>query len=177
MSQEFSTASESNQDNLTLNSALSGQIEALGNALREKGWTVSCAESCTGGGIAYAFTSVSGSSQWFNQSWVTYSNQAKQQGLGVRQETLSNHGAVSPQTVYEMANGVQKHSGAELVVTVSGIAGPDGGSEDKPVGTVWFGFICNDESTQVKKVFAGDRETVRAQAIKFAINHLISLLA
>jgi nicotinamide-nucleotide amidase len=176
MSQEFSTASELNQDKLSLNRTLSGQLEALGNVLCDKGWTVSCAESCTGGGVAYAFTSVPGSSRWFNQSWVTYSNEAKQQNLGVSSETLNKHGAVSQQTVYEMAKGVQRHSLAELVVTVSGIAGPQGGSADKPVGTVWFGFLCNGESTQVKKVFAGDRETVRAQAITFAINYLIDLL-
>jgi len=176
MSQEFSTASELNQDKVSLNRALSGQLEALGNALCEKGWTVSCAESCTGGGIAYAFTSVPGSSRWFNQSWVTYSNEAKQRNLGVTHETLKNHGAVSPQTVYEMAKGVHQHSLAELVVTVSGIAGPEGGSADKPVGTVWFGFLCNGESTQVKKVFAGDRETVRTLAIEFAVSHLIGLL-
>lgn len=152
-------------------------VMALGNALRRKGWTVSSAESCTGGGIAFAFTSIAGSSDWFNQSWVTYSNDAKMRELAVKPETLNAHGAVSMQTVEEMAAGVKHKSGANVVVTVSGIAGPGGGSEEKPVGTVWFGFICGEKIENIKQVFAGDREAVRQHAIQFAITHLLAMLA
>ena len=140
MSTTFSTDSTANATPLTLDSALSAQVQVLGDALREKGWTVSSAESCTGGGVAFAFTSVAGSSDWFNQSWVTYSNDAKQSILGVTEQTLKEYGAVSKQTVIEMADGVRRNSEAQLVVTVSGIAGPGGGSEEKTSGhgMVWL---------------------------------------
>ena len=152
-------------------------VTSLGNALRRRGWTVSSAESCTGGGVAFAFTSIAGSSDWFNQSWVTYSNDAKMRELAVTPETLNTYGAVSMQTVREMAEGVKQKSGANVVVTVSGIAGPDGGSEEKPVGTVWFGFTCGEKVENIKQVFAGDREAVRYHAIQFAITYLLSMLA
>ena len=160
-----------------LDSALNTQVMAIGDALRDKKWTASTAESCTGGGIAFAFTSVAGSSDWFNQSWVTYSNRAKTQELSVKAETLEAHGAVSQQTVTEMACGVQKRCGANVVITVSGIAGPGGGSDSKPVGTVWFGFICGKDSAQVKQVFSGDRDEVRGQAVAFAINYVLKMLS
>jgi len=177
MSTTFSTDSTANATPLTLDSALSAQVQVLGDALRAKGWTVSCAESCTGGGVAFAFTSMSGSSDWFNQSWVTYSNDAKQSILGVTKQTLTAHGAVSKQTVKEMADGVRRNSGAQLVVTVSGIAGPGGCSEEKPVGTVWFGFLCGEHEVQIKQVFSGNRDEVRQHAITFAITHLIKMLS
>lgn len=177
MSTTFSTDSTVNASPLKLDSALSAQVQALGDALRAKGWSVSSAESCTGGGIAFAFTSVSGSSDWFNQSWVTYSNDAKQDILGVTEQTLKEHGAVSKQTVKEMAEGVRRNSGAQLVVTVSGIAGPGGGSEAKPVGTVWFGFLCGEQEAQIKQVFSGNRDEVRQHAISFAITQLIKMLS
>lgn len=177
MSTTFSTDSTVNASPLKLDSALSAQVQALGDALRAKGWSVSSAESCTGGGIAFAFTSVSGSSDWFNQSWVTYSNDAKQGILGVTEQTLKEHGAVSKQTVKEMAEGVRRNSGAQLVVTVSGIAGPGGGSEAKPVGTVWFGFLCGEQEAQIKQVFSGNRDEVRQHAISFAITQLIKMLS
>ena len=177
MNGTFSTDSTVNATPLRLDSALSAQIQVLGDALRAKGWSVSSAESCTGGGIAFAFTSVSGSSDWFNQSWVTYSNSAKQSRLGVTEQTLVEYGAVSQQTVKEMADGVRRNSGAQLVVTVSGIAGPNGGSEEKPVGTVWFGFLCGEKAEHIKQVFSGDRDEVRHHAIAFAISHLVRLLS
>lgn len=177
MNSTFSTDSTLNASPLQLDSALTAQVLVLGDLLREKKWTVSSAESCTGGGVAFAFTSVSGSSDWFNQSWVTYSNEAKQRELGVTEETLSQYGAVSEQTVKEMAKGVCRKSGAELAVTVSGIAGPGGGSDEKPVGTVWFGFVCGDKTTQIKQVFSGNRDQVRSAAIAFAISHLVKMLS
>ena len=177
MNTTFSTDSTVNATPLKIDSALSAQVQMLGDSLRAKGWSVSCAESCTGGGVAFAFTSVSGSSDWFNQSWITYSNDAKKRTLGVSEQTLQEFGAVSKQTVKEMAEGVRRNSGAQLVVTVSGIAGPGGGSEEKPVGTVWFGFMCGAMSEQIKQVFSGDRDEVRQHAIAFAITHLVKMLS
>ncbi|GGW72770.1 CinA family protein [Alteromonas halophila] len=147
-------------------------IATLGDKLRARGWNVSCAESCTGGGLAYYFTQVAGSSDWFSQSWVTYSNAAKQSALGVTAETLQQHGAVSRETVREMANGVQRNTGAEVAVSVSGVAGPGGGSAEKPVGTVWFGFLIDGHAEQIHMQFDGDRQSVREQAIGFVIAHL-----
>lgn len=115
-------------------------LHTIARNLTKKRQTVSCAESCTGGMLAAAFTSVAGSSQWFDQSFVTYSNKAKEDRLGVLPETLLEHGAVSRQTVYEMARGAKAVAQADYAVGISGIAGPGGGSESKPVGTVWFGF-------------------------------------
>ena len=177
MSSTFSTDSTVNATPLILDSALSAQVQVLGEALKAKGWTVSSAESCTGGGIAFAFTSVAGSSDWFNQSWVTYSNDAKQNVLGVTEQSLVEYGAVSKQTVKEMAAGVRRNSGAQLVVTVSGVAGPGGGTEEKPVGTVWFGFLCGEREAQIKQVFSGNRDEVRQHAITFAITHLVKMLS
>ena len=177
MNTTFSTDSTVNATPLKIDSALSAQVQMLGDSLRAKGWSVSCAESCTGGGVSFAFTSVSGSSDWFNQSWITYSNDAKKRTLGVSEQTLQEFGAVSKQTVKEMAEGVRRNSGAQLVVTVSGIAGPGGGSEEKPVGTVWFGFMCGAMSEQIKQVFSGDRDEVRQHAIAFAITHLVKMLS
>ena len=152
-------------------------VLALGEQLRQRGWTISCAESCTGGGLAYAFTSVSGSSDWFNVSWVTYSNDAKHQQLGVLKQTLTQYGAVSEQTVIEMAQGVAANSGAQVAVSVSGIAGPGGGSAEKPVGTVWFGFSFNGNTSAAKMLFSGDREAVREQAIDYVLARCNDFLA
>ena len=161
---------------VSVDGLLHKQILALGEVLRERKASVSCAESCTGGGIAFAFTSVAGSSDWFNQSWVTYSNEAKHAQLGVKHATLDTEGAVSEQTVLEMAQGVSDRSGAEVAVSVSGIAGPGGGSQEKPVGTVWFGFNVYAETLAVKQVFSGNREEVRYKAICFAIDFLYQRL-
>ncbi len=176
MNSTFLTDSQTNTTPLRLDSTLSDRVLTLGEALRARSWTVSSAESCTGGGVAFAFTSVSGSSDWFNQSWVTYSNEAKCSMLNVKETTLTQYGAVSQQTVTEMAEGVQRNSGAQVVVTVSGIAGPSGGSKDKPVGTVWFGFLCGNNAEQIKRVFSGNRDEVRMHAITFAITHLLEML-
>ncbi|MFS1702607.1 CinA family protein [Alteromonas sp. AMM-1] len=168
MSQPFSTVSH-NELHLGL---LSEQIVQIGEHLRKRSWTVSCAESCTGGGIAYALTSVAGSSDWFNQSWVTYSNNAKSAMIGVQQNTLLTHGAVSEQVVIEMVTGTASTANSECAIAVSGIAGPGGGSADKPVGTVWFGFRFGEQTVSVCQRFRGDRQAVRASAIVFAIHKL-----
>ncbi|MGH8369528.1 MAG: CinA family protein, partial [Gammaproteobacteria bacterium] len=130
--------------------ALAALAEQLARRLLERGLKLACAESCTGGWIAKCLTDIAGSSDWFERGFVTYSNSAKQDALGVSAETLSMHGAVSEQSVREMAVGVLRHSQAQVAVAVSGIAGPTGGSADKPVGTVWIGWAWPDRSVSVK---------------------------
>ncbi|MFT6992563.1 MAG: nicotinamide-nucleotide amidase, partial [Paraglaciecola sp.] len=144
--------------------------------LSAKGWQISCAESCTGGGVGYAITSISGSSAWFKKGFITYSNNAKQELLGVSEDTLILHGAVSAQTVEEMAEGAAKNANAEVAIAISGIAGPDGGTPDKPVGTVWFGFYINGQSISQKLLITGNRQAVRIKAIEFALSNTLMLL-
>jgi nicotinamide-nucleotide amidase len=150
--------------------------QLLGNKLSAKGWQISCAESCTGGGVGYAITSISGSSAWFKKGFITYSNDAKQDMLGVSEHTLIEYGAVSAATVEEMAAGAAKHANAEVAIAISGVAGPDGGTSDKPVGTVWFGFFINGKSISQKQLIDGDRQTVRIKAIEFALSNTLKLL-
>ncbi|MFT5840639.1 MAG: nicotinamide-nucleotide amidase [Flavobacteriales bacterium] len=150
--------------------------QLLGNKLSAKGWQISCAESCTGGGVGYAITSISGSSAWFKKGFITYSNDAKQDLLGVNEDTLIKHGAVSAATVEEMAAGAAKNANAEVAIAISGVAGPDGGTPDKPVGTVWFGFIINGHSFSQKQQIDGDRQAVRIKAIEFALSNTLKLL-
>ena len=150
--------------------------QLLGNKLSAKGWQISCAESCTGGGVGYAITSISGSSAWFKKGFITYSNDAKQDLLGVSEHTLNHHGAVSAATVEEMAAGAAKHANAEVAIAISGIAGPDGGSPDKPVGTVWFGFYINGQNISQKQLIKGDRQAVRIKAIEYALSNTLKLL-
>lgn len=148
---------------------------SLGQILLAQHLLVSCAESCTGGLIAAAITSVPGSSGWFTQSWVTYSNQAKQALLGVIDAALAQ-GAVSQATVESMAMGAQAQSQAHCALATSGIAGPDGGSEDKPVGTVWIAWSGPWGVNSQRFHFAGDRQAVRIQAVNAALGQLIALL-
>jgi nicotinamide-nucleotide amidase len=150
--------------------------QLLGNKLSAKGWQISCAESCTGGGVGYAITSISGSSAWFKKGFITYSNDAKQDLLGVSEDTLNKHGAVSAATVEEMATGAAKHANAEVAIAISGIAGPDGGTPDKPVGTVWFGFFVNGRNFSQKIQIDGDRQAVRIKAIEFVLSNTLKLL-
>ncbi|NMH59320.1 CinA family protein [Alteromonas ponticola] len=157
---------------LSVQESSTDKIIAIGEMLKARSWNVSCAESCTGGGVAYSFTSIAGSSDWFKQSWVTYSNDAKQVLLGVNNETLTRFGAVSEATVKEMAVGCARNAKANIAIAVSGIAGPGGGSAEKPVGTVWFGFWLAGEAIQLRHIFNGDRNAVRNQAIAFCIDFL-----
>jgi nicotinamide-nucleotide amidase len=155
----------------------------LGQWLKQHDWVITTAESCTGGGVAQAITDVAGSSAWFHGGFVTYSNDMKKHLLGVHGHTLTEHGAVSEACVIEMAQGALAQSGADMAVSVSGIAGPDGGSEDKPVGTVWFGLamtadvaatLGQPQAKAICKHFDGDRQGVRAQAVAFVIGELVS---
>lgn len=149
----------------------------LGDALRERGWRLATAESCTGGGIAAALTDVPGSSDWFDRGFVTYSNPAKQDMLGVQTATLAAHGAVSEAVVREMAEGAVRQAGVQLSVAVSGVAGPGGGSPEKPVGTVWLAWAGEGMVTRAKRFqFQGNRAAVREQAIDAAVQGLIDSL-
>ena len=135
------------------------------------------AESCTGGWVAQALTAIAGSSAWFDRGFVTYSNAAKEEMLGVRKETLSRHGAVSEQTAAEMAIGALERSGATVSVAVTGIAGPTGGSAAKPVGTVCFAWAARGRSAKAQtRRFAGDREAVRRQSVEHALAGVLELL-
>lgn len=149
---------------------------ALGQLLLSKKFTITTAESCTGGGIGYWLTAVAGSSAYVDRGFITYSNKAKQQLLAVRSATLLQFGAVSEETVREMAQGAAKAAAADVAIAVSGIAGPDGGSAYKPVGTVCFGFYVSGHVASSRLVFAGDRQQVRQQAIDFALKQSIELL-
>ena len=139
---------------------------------RAKGVRVACAESCTGGLVGAALTEIAGSSDVFNGSAVTYSNDAKMKILGVRSETLSRFGAVSSECAQEMAEGARRVYGADFAVSTTGIAGPDGGSESKPVGTVWFGIAGSDGTRSMMKRLPGNREEVRTRAVRFALSEL-----
>ena len=147
--------------------------EALVSELIDAGRTISVAESCTGGWIAKALTDVAGSSACFVWGVVSYSNGAKESMLGVNPATLIEYGAVSNEVVREMAEGVLNLSGADYAVAVSGIAGPDGGSEEKPVGMVWFGWaVRNNEKMSIdteKHLLQGDREAVRRRTVAIAM--------
>ena len=151
--------------------------EQLGECLKASGMKLASAESCTGGWLAKIITDIPGSSAWFEGSVVSYSNEAKQSLLAVNENTLKEFGAVSCETVLEMSDGIFSHTKADVAVSVSGIAGPDGGSEDKPVGLVWLSWGKRDKTVFANPFnFAGDREAVRKQSIKQALNCLLDLL-
>lgn len=147
--------------------------EQLGSRLQQSDATVTAAESCTGGGVAFALTSVPGSSSWFNHSLVTYSNDVKHRALGVSEFSLSHYGAVSEEVASEMATGVAITANADYSVAVSGIAGPGGGSELKPVGTVCFAWSLEGRVESETVIFDGDRHSVRMQSIKYALKGLL----
>lgn len=145
----------------------------LGHLLIEQGTKVTSVESCTGGGLAHAITQIPGSSQWFEQSWVTYSNKAKHQQVGVSEDTLANHGAVSEPVVIQMAQGGLRLSEADYSISISGIAGPGGATNDKPVGLVWFAIANKTDTLTFNRRFSGDRVLVREQAIVLGLEKLI----
>lgn len=149
----------------------------LGLALSKHNWQCVTAESCTGGGLSYWITSVPGSSAWFERGFITYSNAAKQEIIGVSDQTLINFGSVSEATAREMAEGALRHSDAHISVAITGIAGPDGGTADKPVGTVWIATAIHQNETLAKKhVFCGDRRSIREQSIVAALEQLLLFL-
>jgi nicotinamide-nucleotide amidase len=149
----------------------------LGNLAKKRGIDIVTAESCTGGGVATAITRISGSAKYFERGFVTYTNIAKKEMLGVDQETLKAHGAVSEAVAIEMAAGALKHSHADVSVAVTGIAGPTGGVPGKPVGTVHFAWGVRDGPIQTRQFrFEGDRTAIRLQSVYVAIQGLIDLL-
>ncbi|NRB54617.1 MAG: CinA family protein [Salinicola sp.] len=149
----------------------------LGEACLALGVRLTTAESCTGGGVASAITAIAGSSAYFETGYVTYANAAKQRLLGVSRATLETHGAVSEETVREMVVGACRDSGAELGVAVSGVAGPAGGSPDKPVGTVWFAWGNPHHQRVQRHQLPGDRRRIRESAVAVALSGLIESLA
>lgn len=151
--------------------------KTLGQQLVKTQGSITTVESCTGGGIASAITDISGSSTWFKQAWVTYSNQSKIELVGVRADTLQEFGAVSEQVVSEMVQGAKKRAQADLAIAVSGIAGPSGGTLEKPVGLVWIALATNEDLKTYKQNFSGDRISVRQQAIKWALEKLVECSA
>jgi nicotinamide-nucleotide amidase len=154
--------------------ALRVLAEMLGEHLRALHQMLVTAESCTGGWIAKTVTDVAGCSDWFDCGMAAYSYEAKQALLGVRPETLMEHGAVSRETVLEMVSGALIHSGASIAVAVTGIAGPTGGTDDKPVGTVWIGWKRRGGYPRAEVFhFDGDRDAVRRQTVAAAINGLL----
>jgi nicotinamide-nucleotide amidase len=147
--------------------------ERAGAALRARGWRAATAESCTGGWIAKALTDIPGSSLWFTTGYVTYANDAKIRELGVPEELLAAHGAVSEPVVAAMAAAAKDRSRADVTVAVSGIAGPDGGSAEKPVGTVWFAWAHPKGLESEARRFPGDREAVRRFAVAHALEGIV----
>jgi nicotinamide-nucleotide amidase len=148
--------------------------EAVGLACRQRRLLLATAESCTGGWTAQVITHTAGSSEWFERGFVTYSNQAKVEMLGVRQEILEQHGAVSQETAAEMAAGALMNSNALISLSITGIAGPTGGSPGKPVGTVCFAWCRVGEKAETETTFfAGDREAIRRQAVIHALRGLL----
>lgn len=166
-----------------MNPAIPGDAElarlvgALARALTALGWTLATAESCTGGWIAKCCTDRSGSSAWFDSGVVSYSNRAKRDLLGVDAAVLDREGAVSREVALQMAEGARRQSGADATVAVTGIAGPEGGSADKPVGTVWFGWAVGEQSAEAgMQLLTGDREAVRRQTVDYALRGLLDRL-
>lgn len=156
---------------------LQGLSVAIGQALLARKLMLACAESCTGGWVAEVVTATGGSSQWFERGFVTYSNAAKQELLGVKAETLRRDGAVSEAVVGEMAAGVLARSHAQVALAISGVAGPSGGSPDKPVGTVCFAWVLRGGTpTAETQHFSGDREAVRRQSVVHALRGLLGML-
>ena len=145
----------------------------LGEALEQRRATVTAAESCTGGGVAHAITAVAGSSKWFECGFVTYANSAKHRLLGVPQDMLASQGAVSEAVVRSMVAGAAAVANADYAVAISGIAGPGGGTDDKPVGTVWFAWQSPAGVSAKKYLLSGDRAAVREQAIEISLQELL----
>ena len=146
-------------------------------ALIQKKLKLAIAESCTGGGLCYYLTNIAGSSDWFERGFITYSNAAKIELLHVKPDTLNQHGAVSEQTAREMAAGTLTNSQADISISITGIAGPAGGSADKPIGTVWMAMSGKNMNTTTQlHVFKGDRQTIREHAIANALEYIIAFL-
>jgi nicotinamide-nucleotide amidase len=154
--------------------ALETDIAELGDRLRARRWRLATAESCTGGLLAAACTSIAGSSDWFERGWVTYSNEAKSELLDVPPALVAAHGAVSEEVVRAMAEGVLRAAPAQLAIAVTGIAGPGGGTAAKPVGLVWIAWGSASGVQTERMQLAGDRAAVREQTVRIALQRLLA---
>ena len=160
-----------------MESTINTTILTVAEKLIASNQVLAVAESCTGGWLAKVCTDLPGSSGWFDRGFVTYSNAAKQEMLGVPKSVIAEFGAVSEQTVEAMVRGVLSNSHAHWGISISGVAGPEGGSEINPVGSVWFGWMKKGQNpTAIKKHFLGDRDNVRNQSVDFALEELLKLL-
>jgi nicotinamide-nucleotide amidase len=148
----------------------------VGQALKSRGLVLATAESCTGGGVAQAITEIAGSSAWFDRGFVTYSNASKITLLDVPASVLDTHGAVSTETAAAMSKGALRNSDAGIALSTTGIAGPDGGTPDKPVGTVCFGWAQGEKLMVERVLFSGDRHAVRVQTVEHALRGLLVFL-
>jgi nicotinamide-nucleotide amidase len=148
----------------------------VGAALKAQGLLLVTAESCTGGWVAMELTAIAGSSHWFERGYVTYSNAAKREELGVSEQTLRRHGAVSEETAREMAAGALQHGRGQVALAITGVAGPAGGSRDKPVGTVCFAWAHGSKISSETRRFDGGRESVRRQSVLRALQGVLELL-
>ncbi|CAN7414672.1 MAG: damage-inducible protein CinA [Burkholderiales bacterium GWA2_64_37] len=173
----MTTASLSNKELLALDtSALEANLTQISLELLKHSHLLATAESCSGGMIAAACTDLAGSSQWFERGFVTYSNAAKVEMLGVPAALIEQEGAVSEAVARAMADGALAHSQAHVSLAVTGVAGPTGGSEAKPVGTVWFAWCVNGETHSEMQHFAGDRAAIRAATVRYALQRLLGFL-
>ena len=150
--------------------------KTLAEILLSRNWTVSLAESCTGGLVSATLTELAGSSEWFERGYITYSNEAKTECLDVPAQLIESHGAVSEPVAKAMADGARINSGSDVAISITGIAGPSGGSIEKPVGTVCFGWATENQTLTKTMHLNGDRQAVRQQATEFALTELIALL-
>jgi nicotinamide-nucleotide amidase len=167
------SATESSASNLDIDDV----IATLAKTLLAKGWRLSTAESCTGGLVSASITALAGSSEWFERGYITYSNQAKSEDIDVSQNLIEEYGAVSDQVARAMALGAKQNSGSDIALSITGIAGPTGGSSEKPVGTVCFAWVlANDQMISETKHFEGDRQQIRQQACDFSLRKLLSLV-
>jgi len=148
----------------------------LGEAMKARGLKLATAESCTGGWVAMALTAIPGSSDWFERGYVTYSNAAKREDLGVAEQTLRQHGAVSEEVAREMAAGAIKRARTQVALAITGVAGPTGGSAEKPVGLVCFAWAHGSKMASETRRFDGDRESVRRQSVLHALERVLELL-
>jgi len=159
-----------------VSSTTTALVEQLATELLARGWMLATAESCTGGLIAGACTDLAGSSAWLERGFVTYSNASKTQMLGVDAALIAQQGAVSEPVARAMAQGALQHAQAQVALAVTGVAGPGGGSADKPVGTVWFGWAVHGHVVSEVQHFAGDRAAVRQATVRHSLQRLVHLL-
>lgn len=155
---------------------VSDLTKTLAEILLSKNWTMSLAESCTGGLVCATLTELAGSSEWFERGYITYSNEAKSECLDVPVDLIESHGAVSEQVAKAMAEGTRINSGSNVAISITGIAGPAGGSVEKPVGTVCFGWATENQTLTKTMRFEGARQMIRQDATEFALSELIALL-